>query len=106
MNYTLLAALTTILCMLIDSHCHLTYPGLVENVPAVLQRAEAAGVTRFVTIGTQAADYPAAISLARAHPQVFFALGVHPHHAAETEEGYEAFLNNLLRHEPKAVALG
>jgi TatD DNase family protein len=92
--------------MLIDSHCHLTYPGLFEQLPAVLARAAAVGVERIVTIGTHVADHQKAISVSRAHPEVFTALGIHPHHAAETEEGYDGFLENALRQEPKALALG
>ena len=92
--------------MLIDTHCHLTYPGLAENIPDVLTRAAAAGVTRMVTIGTDAADHAKALALARVHAPVFAALGIHPHHAGETEEGYEAFLENAVKANPKVVALG
>src|SRR6478609_4745999 len=92
--------------MLIDTHCHLTYPGLFENLPDVLARARAAGVERVVTIGTHTADHTKALSVARAHPGVFVALGIHPHHAAETEEGYEGVLEHALRNDPKVVALG
>lgn len=94
------------LLMLIDTHCHLTYPGLFETVGEVIARAEAAGVMRMVTIGTHVGDHQKAISVARAHPAVFAALGIHPHHAAETEEGYEGFIENAIKANPKVVALG
>lgn len=92
--------------MLIDTHCHLTYPGLFEDVAGVLARAQAAGITRVVTIGTHPADHLKALGVARSHPEVLVALGIHPHHAGETEEGYDGFLENQLRHEPHVVALG
>jgi TatD DNase family protein len=92
--------------MLVDSHCHLTYDGLAEQVPDVLARAAAAGVARVITIGTSVPDHAKALALARAHAGVFVALGIHPHHAGETEEGYEAFLENALKGNPKVVALG
>jgi TatD DNase family protein len=106
--------------MLIDTHCHLSYPGLFENVGQVIARAavpaggsggggEGGGsvpVSRFITIGTHMDDHNKALSIARDHPAVFAALGIHPHHAGETEDGYEAFLENRLRNEPKVVALG
>ncbi len=72
----------------------------------MLGRAQAAGVARCITVGTDVADHPKALALARSYPGVFAALGIHPQHAAETEEGYEAFLENLLRSSPKVVALG
>jgi len=92
--------------MLIDSHCHLTYEGLAENADAVVARAASAGVGRMITIGTHLEDHPRALALARRFPGVFVALGVHPHHAAETEEGYEGFMENQLKTEKKAVAVG
>jgi TatD DNase family protein len=92
--------------MLIDSHCHLTYPGLFESLPAVLARAKEAGVEKIVTIGTHPADHQKALGVAKAHPEVYVALGIHPHHAAETEEGYEGVLEHALRHNQKVVALG
>jgi TatD DNase family protein len=92
--------------MLIDTHCHLTYPGLAEHLPEVLARAHAAGVSRMVTIGTHSPDHAPALAAAKANPSVFAALGIHPHHAAETEEGYEAFLENAVKANPKVLALG
>jgi TatD DNase family protein len=92
--------------MWIDSHCHLTYPGLAENVQTAIAEAAFAGVGRCITIGTHLEDHPKAVELASQNPSVFFALGVHPHHAAETPEGYEGFLEQRLITSPKAVALG
>jgi len=92
--------------MWIDSHCHLSFPGLAESVPAALAAAAAAGVGRCITIGTQLDDYSKTIQIATLNPSVFYALGVHPHHAAETDPGYEAFLERSLTASPKAVALG
>jgi TatD DNase family protein len=92
--------------MLIDTHCHLTYPGLYEQLPAVLERATAAGVERIITIGTHAADRQKALSVAGAHRNVFAALGIHPHHAGETEPDYGALLENSVVRGEKVLALG
>jgi TatD DNase family protein len=92
--------------MLIDTHCHLTYAGLTEHLPEVLTRAQAAGIDRMVTISTHASDHAPTLAVAKAHAPVFAALGIHPHHAAETEEGYEAFLENAIKANPKVLALG
>ncbi len=59
-----------------------------------------------ITVATNTADHVHALSLAQNHPAIYVALGIHPQHAAETEEGYESFLEHRLRHEPKVVALG
>jgi TatD DNase family protein len=49
---------------------------------------------------------PGAGARRRGHDGVFAALGIHPHYAGQTEEGYEGFLENRLRNEAKVVALG
>ena len=92
--------------MLIDTHCHLSYPGLFEQAGEVILRAGGAGVSRLVTIGTHIADHQKVLGLVRANSAVFAALGIHPHHAGETEEGYEGFLENSLRGNAKVLALG
>ena len=43
--------------MLIDSHCHLDFPDFAEDLPAFIARAEAAGVSRMVTISTRVAKF-------------------------------------------------
>lgn len=92
--------------MWIDSHCHLTYPGLVEHTAEVLARAHAAGVDRCLTIGTHPADHLPALSLAQRHAELFVALGVHPHYAAELPPAWLADLEAHLANAPKNLAIG
>lgn len=70
---------------MIDTHCHLTYPKLIERVDEVIAAANAAGVDRMITIGTTPRDVHAARDVAHAHVGVFFTAGVHPHYAAEVD---------------------
>ncbi|MGF1635409.1 MAG: TatD family hydrolase [Phycisphaerae bacterium] len=70
---------------MIDSHCHLTYPQLAGDLPAVLERANAAGVEQLVTIGTGLADSAAAVELAGQLAQVWCTVGIHPNHANEVQ---------------------
>ena len=90
---------------MIDSHCHLTDPRLQSQLPDVLARAAAAGVTRMITIGTTLADDEAAIALCRTLPNVRCAIGVHPNY---THEADPADLPRLreLQSDPTVVALG
>ncbi len=67
--------------MIIDSHCHLNYPGLVEDQHAVLSRARAAGVSLMVAIGTKRVEWPDVIALAEREPDVYATIGIHPHEA-------------------------
>jgi TatD DNase family protein len=66
-----------------DSHCHLDFPGLVEEAREVVARARAAGVHRMVTICTKLRNRDAVRALAAAHEGVFYAAGTHPMSAAE-----------------------
>lgn len=67
--------------MLIDSHCHLNYKGLVEDQQAVLARARAAGVAAFLNISTRASEWDEVIGLAERESDVMASVGIHPHEA-------------------------
>jgi TatD DNase family protein len=72
--------------MLTDSHCHLASHRFEESeVPGLIQRAQAAGVDRLVTLSTSLGDLHANLSIAQ-HPAVHTCIGIHPcdvHHAPE-----------------------
>ena len=61
-----------------DTHAHLCWPDFAGDLPAVLARARAAGVTRIVTIGTSVDNLPATLDLAGQHDGVYAAVGLHP----------------------------
>jgi TatD DNase family protein len=67
--------------MLIDSHCHLNYPGLVEDQQGVMTRARAAGVGRMLAIGTKQKEWAEVQALADQEADVFCTVGIHPHEA-------------------------
>jgi len=72
---------------LFDSHCHLDPMRFGAELPDVLARARAAGVTRLAVIGTRAADSEAAAELAGSQPGIVAAAGIHPNDVAEAEPG-------------------
>jgi TatD DNase family protein len=67
--------------MLIDSHCHLNYKGLVEDQAGALDRARAAGVGGFLNISTRANEWQAVIEVAEREADVWASVGIHPHEA-------------------------
>jgi len=87
----------------IDSHAHLDAcdPPGAELVAA----AEEAGVTRIVTVGTDGASCRAALAAAEAFPQVYAAIGRHPHSAGGFDDADLAELRALAAHE-RCVAIG
>ena len=67
--------------MLVDSHCHLNYKGLVEEQQAALTRARAAGVTAMLNIATREAEWDEVLAVATREPDVWASVGIHPHDA-------------------------
>ena len=90
---------------LVDSHCHLDFPDFEGELPDILARARAAGVTRMVTICTRLRLEPNVRALAEAHDGVFYAAGTHPMSAAEEPLATVDQLVALARH-PKFVGIG
>lgn len=90
---------------MIDSHCHLTYKGLREEMDAVVGRARAAGVTGFITVGVDPADSVAAVEAARKYPDVWATVGCHPHDASEMTDRALSDMAALAK-DPKVVAWG
>ncbi len=90
---------------IVDSHCHLDFPDLIGELPEVVARARAAGVTRMVTICTRLRNEPAVRAIAEAHRGVFYAAGTHPMSVADEPMASLDDLIALARH-PKCVGIG
>jgi TatD DNase family protein len=90
---------------LFDTHAHLHDPAFAADRDAALARARAAGVARILTVGTDPASARDAVALAAAHPDVYAAVGIHPHDAATASEEALAAIATLA-HAPKVVAIG
>ena len=89
----------------IDSHCHLDYPGLGEDLAGVLARAAEQGVGLMVTIGTRVRKFEQVLAIAERFETVFCTVGTHPHNAAEEPDVTVDELVELARH-PKVVGIG
>ncbi|MGB3243301.1 MAG: TatD family hydrolase [Sulfitobacter sp.] len=88
-----------------DSHCHLDFPDFEGEVPDLIARAVAAGVTRMVTICTRLKNEPAVRAIAEAHPPVFYAAGTHPMSVAQEPMATTDQLIAIAQH-PKMVGIG
>lgn len=91
--------------MLVDSHCHLEYEGLVDDQPAVLARARAAGVGTFLNISTKRSEWDQVVATAARESDVYASIGVHPHHADDHLDLTEDELEATARH-PRVIGLG
>lgn len=91
--------------MLIDSHCHLEYKGLVEDQQAVLARARQAGVGGFLSISTRQREWNQVIATAERESDVWASVGIHPHEADGHADMGEAALLEAAAH-PRVIAIG
>jgi TatD DNase family protein len=89
----------------IDVHTHLNF--LKDQTPEqALEEARAAGVSRFVTIGTEPKDHGVVLDLAKRHfPEVACTLGVHPHEGQIYDDATERFIDENVTL-PYVVAVG
>jgi TatD DNase family protein len=86
----------------IDTHAHLD---ALDDPDDAVARAHEAGVTRILTVGTDAAGCRRALELADGHDGVYAILGIHPHAANDATAADVAEVRSLLAH-PKAVGAG
>jgi TatD DNase family protein len=91
--------------MLIDSHCHLDFPDLSDDLDGIVSRARRAGIGRLVTISTRVKRHSQVIAIAERFEDVFCSVGTHPHHA---QEELDVTVGELVRRaeHPKVVAIG
>lgn len=91
--------------MLIDSHCHLEYKGLVEDQQNVLARARSAGVGGFLSISTRQREWDQVIATAEREADVWASVGIHPHEADAHADMGEGALLAAAAH-PRVIAVG
>ena len=88
-----------------DTHAHLDYPDYANDLPEVIERARAAGITKIISIGTDLDSSRRAVKLADRFAGVFAAVGWHPSNAHEAPDDIRPALRELVKH-PKVVAIG
>jgi len=90
---------------LIDTHCHLTFEPLADDVAGVVDRSRDAGVSGWITVGTSIEDSRRVVALAEQYEGMYASVGVHPHDARLVDEAMLAELETVAR-AGKVVAIG
>jgi len=75
--------------MIVDSHCHLNYGSMMDDMDGVMARAKNAGVETMLAINARLSEYDEVLAMAEKYDHVFATVGSHPHEA-EKEPGIEA----------------
>jgi TatD DNase family protein len=90
---------------LIDTHAHLTFEELENQIGDVLARSVEAGVTRWITVGTDKEHNEKVLLLVGRHENLWAGLGYHPHCASDITDADMELLKKQA-HDAKVVALG
>jgi len=91
---------------LVDSHAHLDDPRFAADLDAVLERADANGIALILSVGGNLASSRANLALAERYPQIYAALGIHPHEAGQVNDAVLGEIEALARANPRVVAIG
>ena len=89
----------------IDSHCHLDFKALTDDLPRVLRRAKSEGVLKMLTICTNFKKPDQTISLSERFEEIFFAAGIHPNQPTEDLQFDGEELLSICAHK-KMIAVG
>ncbi len=90
--------------MYVDSHCHLNFPELAADLPAILDRMAANQVTHALVVSVNMPEWPGLMSLVEPQANLWASVGVHPDYE-DTPDPAPDELVRLAAH-PKVVAIG
>lgn len=89
-----------------DTHAHLDMEPFAADLPEVLERAFACGVSHIGNVFLGSEAYERGRRLFDAYPQVFFLIGIHPNEALDCTEGELARLKEIARADARVKAIG
>ena len=88
----------------IDSHCHINFHELSENIHDVLAKMQQNEVVAALCVSVNLADFPQVLALAERYPHIYASVGVHPDYESVEEPTVERLVE--LAHHPKVIAIG
>ena len=83
--------------MIIDSHCHLDYPGLYENLDSVIDRARKKNVLKLLTISTKLESIEKISLICKNYKSVKGTVGIHPHESEKYKNVNSDYLVNVVK---------
>ncbi|MDO8906081.1 TatD family hydrolase [Hydrogenophaga sp.] len=90
--------------MFTDSHCHLSFPELHQQLPSILAAMAEAGVDRALCICTTLEEFENVHGLARDNANLWCTVGVHPDNEGVQEPSLDDLLTRARR--PRVVGIG
>src|SRR5690606_30722575 len=90
--------------MFVDSHCHLDFPDLANNLDEIFDNMQQNQVTHALCVSVNLEDFPRVRTLAESHNNLYASVGVHPDYENLTEPSVPKFVK--LAELPRVVAIG
>ena len=91
--------------MLTDTHCHLFYEQIRNDLESVLDRARTLGVNRFICVATNLNDAEECLELSQRYDCIYASAGIHPHDSKDAPSNFKEKIYDFMKNE-KMVALG
>ena len=92
--------------MITDSHCHLDYSALYEQLDDVLKRAESNQVKYLLTICTTLESFEKIKLIVQKYKNIYGTFGIHPHESKKYLHVNSKFIVNLIRENKKIIGVG
>ena len=92
--------------MIVDSHCHLDYEQLYENLDEVLTRADASGVKNLLTICTTLNSYDKIKLIIKKYKNIYGTFGIHPHETKNHKNVDFDYILKAVKNENKIIGIG
>ncbi len=90
--------------MYVDSHCHLDFPQLAENLDNILETMRQNRVACALVVSVDLDDWPGLMDLVKPHPHLYASVGVHPDYEKVNEPSLDDLV--LRSQDPKVIAIG
>ena len=91
--------------MLTDSHCHLFYDEILQDIDNVFVRSKKLGVNRYICVGTNINDSLLSLDISKKFENVFCSAGVHPHDSQNVDKDYLQQIELMMKSK-KMIAIG
>ena len=90
---------------MIDSHCHLNFPGIRDDIKNIIKRCEANGVNKLLTINTNPDEFDDHLNLIKDFDNIYIAYGIHPDKVIENTYLSFTDIENKIKN-PRLIGIG
>ena len=92
--------------MIIDSHCHLDYPNLFEQLKSVVQRAKNNKINYLLTICTTLESFNKIELIVKEYKNIYGTFGIHPHETEKNTHINSDYIIELIKKNKKIIGVG